>query len=300
MKAKHGTNVLSGVKVKGVMRRHPVTLARGRDIELITRTLIKYKVNAVLIMDEKLGALGVVSKTDLMGAYYAGIPLDTPATDIMTRQLCCCTPEETIETALRRMQENTIHRVYVSGGRRGQVVGVITYADVVGFLYRICNRCDRSILRTTDASGDRLFRDRYHVSEVMSAHVPWHRISETLAEIMEGLGFHRRGAVLIRDDADRAVGVISKTDLIIAYRHGIPVSSLAEAVMSTPVVSCTYDEELSAAIRKMIFTDLHRIYVSRDDPANIVGILSLADAARVRSGSCRACVTSRIELETSY
>ena len=32
-------------------------------------------------------------------------------------------------------------------------------------------------------------------------------------------------------------------------------------------------------------------------PQNIVGVLSLSDAARIRSGSCHACVSSRIRVE---
>lgn len=293
-----GENVLSQVRVEAVMRRAPVSLGSGKTIEEVTRCLIKHKVNAVLIWDEKSRATGVISKTDLMSAYYAGVPLENRAEIIMTHPLFCCAPEETIEAALARMQKNNVHRLYVAGATQGQVVGILTYADVVGFLYRICHRCRRSITRGPTEGENHFFRDRYRVGEVMSPLLPWHRITETLSQVMEGLGVYRRGAVIIKDEADRAVGVLSKTDLILAYRHGVSTESRAEAIMTTPVISCDHDEELSTAIRKMIFSDLHRLFVHREDPANIVGILSLADAARVRSGSCRACVSSRIELDT--
>jgi hypothetical protein len=46
----------------------------------------------------------------------------------------------------------------------------------------------------------------------------------------------------------------------------------------------------------MIFSDLDSLYVHRDSPTNIVGVLTLADVARLRSGSCRACMISRIEM----
>jgi hypothetical protein len=46
----------------------------------------------------------------------------------------------------------------------------------------------------------------------------------------------------------------------------------------------------------MIFFDLHRLFVWKDDPKNLVGVLSLSDAARFRSGTCRACLTSRIKV----
>jgi hypothetical protein len=47
----------------------------------------------------------------------------------------------------------------------------------------------------------------------------------------------------------------------------------------------------------MIVTDIHRLFVHEGDPGNIVGVISLSDAARSRSGSCHACVSSRIKVE---
>ncbi len=47
----------------------------------------------------------------------------------------------------------------------------------------------------------------------------------------------------------------------------------------------------------MIFAEVHRLFVYRKDPKKMVGVLSLSDAARLRSGSCQACVSSRIKIE---
>jgi hypothetical protein len=44
----------------------------------------------------------------------------------------------------------------------------------------------------------------------------------------------------------------------------------------------------------MLLRDVQRIFVHGSDPAKIVGVLSLSDAARFRSGSCRACTSSRL------
>jgi hypothetical protein len=43
----------------------------------------------------------------------------------------------------------------------------------------------------------------------------------------------------------------------------------------------------------MLLKDVQRLFVHAQDPAQIIGILSLSDAARFRSGSCRACTPSR-------
>ena len=111
---------------------------------------------------------------------------------------------------------------------------------------------------------------------------------------MEGLSEYRMGAVLITNVDGTPVGVVSKTDLALAYRHGRHPESSARTIMASPVRSCGDEEYLEAAIRKLIFSQIHRIFVYRDDPSRITGVLSLSDAARVRSGSCQACVSSRI------
>jgi len=55
-------------------------------------------------------------------------------------------------------------------------------------------------------------------------------------------------------------------------------------------------EMLLTVIKRLIFADLHRIFVYKDRPQDLVGVLSLSDAARFRSGSCRACLVSRIKI----
>lgn len=64
--------------------------------------------------------------------------------------------------------------------------------------------------------------------------------------------------------------------------------------MGKPVVSCEDGSDLADAIQQMLLNDVQRLFVHSEDPARIVGILSLSDAARFRSGSCRACTSSRL------
>jgi predicted transcriptional regulator len=43
---------------------------------------LKYKINSVLLIDEKERPTGIVTKTDIMSAFYAGLPTHTPVADI--------------------------------------------------------------------------------------------------------------------------------------------------------------------------------------------------------------------------
>lgn len=288
---------LTGLSVKEVMRRQVIYLPQDVSIGNGINALIKYKINAFLTKDENDLPVGVVSKTDIMGAYYACLPLETPLDNIMSSPPLFCSPYDSLESALDIMRSNGIYRLYVAGERPGEVLGTLAFPDIVGILYKYCHECEYSHLRQKrkkQADGTIL---RYKVKEVMTSSVKACGENDSLLQIMEELSMYRFGAVLITDNNNLPSGVVSKTDLTISYKHGVDSQIKAKTIMSSPVRSCEENELLESAIHKMIFTDIHRIFIYKDNPQNIVGVLSLSDAARIRSGSCHACISSRIRVD---
>ena len=108
-----GSAIFSRLKVKDTMRRHTVSLSTEKSIATAIQTLIKHKVNSLLIQDEKGYPVGVVTKTEIMGAFYAAMPLSTQLGDIMGSPVIHCAPTDTLESALVTMQQYAIHRLYV-------------------------------------------------------------------------------------------------------------------------------------------------------------------------------------------
>ena len=286
-------SVLSGISVKEAMRRQVIRLPQSASIDYCINRMIKYKINSVLITDENQNPAGVVSKTDVMGAFYAGFPISMPVENIIVGPLLYCYPDDELESSLDTMQQNGVHRLYVKGSDSDDVVGVLSYPDIVGLLYRYCRACDRGFLKARRRKEEDQF-ERLKIKDVMTADVTAFLEKDDLIQVIEGLTEHRFGAVLIENEAAKAVGVVSKSDLIIAYKHGVAVDARAADVMSKPVVSSVADTELAAAIQQMLLKDVQRLFVHGQDPGQIVGILSLSDAARFRSGSCRACTSSRL------
>jgi len=286
-------HVLSGIKVREAMRRQVIKLPQSATIDYCINRMIKYKINSVLLTDEKLRPGGMVSKTDIMSAFYAEFPTHTPVESIMVGPLLYCYPDDELESSLDIMHLNGVHRLYVLGAKADEVAGVIAYPDIVGLLYRYCRACDKGLLKTRRRRTEDDYR-RLKVQDVMTSAVTAYHDEEALVTIIEGLTEHRCGAVLITNAENKAAGVVSKSDLIVAYKHGLAVDVRARNVMSTPVRSCPAETELSDAIQLMLLKDVQRIFIHADDPTNIVGVLSLSDAARFRSGSCRACTSSRL------
>lgn len=284
-------SVLTGLQVRDAMRRNVHFLAADAPIADCIRRMIKYKRNALLVVESAGKPAGVVSKTDLMGAYYADLPLETALGDVMAGPPRFCFPDDGLEEALDLMQQNGIHRLYVLGAEPGEIAGVLSFADIVGLLYRYCRFCTKS-LRKTQKPGAAM--PRLAVREVMSPLAASCNAQDPVEMVVEILSSHRLGAVLVESGQCDPVGVISKTDLMVAYLHGVSTGTLAEKIMTSPVAACSAEALLSEAIQQMLLKDVQRLFITAPDAAAVIGVLSLSDAARFRSGTCRACVASRI------
>ena len=295
--SKSDKNTLSGLVVSQAMRRQVIQLFKDTTIANSINALIKYKVNALLTTDQAGKPVGVLSKTDIMGAYYAGLPIDSPVEDIMSKPPLFCNPEDALDKALQIMHSKRIYRLYVTDSENKNVVGALAYPDIVGYLYKYCHDCDYNHIRQKNKSMPDLIK-RFFVKEIMTNEVKSVFKDDALLQVMEELSVYRFGAILVKNRESNPCGVISKTDLALAYKHEIDSGAQAETIMSSPIQICSADELLEDAIRKMIFSDVHRLFVYKSKPTELVGVISLTDAARIRSGSCHACISSRIKLET--
>lgn len=288
-------SVFSGIPVGEAMQRQIVSLPCSADIGQGIRMMIRYKVNSVLLTDNS-APCGVVSKTDLISSLYAELPAETPLGDVMGSQLITCSPDDSVEDALEIMEAADVHQLYVTGTNREEVIGTVTYSEIVGLLYRYCRACKHGTakkqikLTGIDPSA------RLTVREVMTQKVWACRDCDPLFTVIEILSAHHMGAVLVQDEAQSFVGVISKTDLILAYHHGVSPETEARKIMNTPVHSVPAEELLFKAIQQMLVSDVQRLFVYRktSNPDLITGVLTLSDSARSRSGSCRACTAGRM------
>ncbi|MGW8195438.1 MAG: CBS domain-containing protein [Desulforhopalus sp.] len=294
--SRNSKNTLGGIVVGRAMRRQVNCLTQKTTISNTINTLIKYKVNGILVIGDDGCPVGVVSKTDIVGAYYAELALGSPLEYIMSCPPLFCSPDDPLEKALALMRDSGVYRLYVIASD-GSLVGALAYPDIVGILYQYCGKCEFSRSRGHRGHAKEPSA-RLLVGESMSRGVRSVGEGESLLHVMEELSLYRLGAILIKDREQRPAGVISKTDLILAYKHQVDVRQHAYSIMSTPVQSCLDDDYLEDAIRTMIFSDIHRLFVKNGQSEEMVGVFSLTDAARSRSGSCHACISSRIAIST--
>ncbi len=280
--------------VGSVMRRTLLKKPESATLLAAIATFIKYKADAILVVDEAGKPTGVVTKTEVMSGYFGELPIDTALGAVMGAPVISCTPEETLQHALLTMEDRHIHRIFVIDPADSEPLGSLSYPDIVGVLYRYCCRCDSSLRNRRRRTTAEILPPKLIVRDVMHHAVISGSAEASIEEIIGLLASYQIGALLLTDGAGRPAGVLSKTDLTLAYRRGVPLWAKAESIMHRKVMCCRASEELELAIRQMIFAEVSRLFVKADNSDEIVGIVTLTDAARARSGSCRACSNSRI------
>ena len=141
-------SVLSGMQVKEAMRRQMIALDGDASITTGIGRLIKTKADALLVTDNHGRPSGIVTKTDLAGAYYAGLPAETPLAAIMVGPLLTCYLDDELDRALDTMRSGRIHQLFVVGAETGRFEGILNYGDILGLVFQICRRCRKSRLHS--------------------------------------------------------------------------------------------------------------------------------------------------------
>lgn len=292
------TTSLKKIQVSQVMRRQVVKVTAEAALESALRKMIKFRVNALLVEHKENGVpAGVLSKTDIMGAYYAALPISIKVQDIMSRPVLTCAQEDSLEKGLSQMKEARITRLYVTEGANCRITGLLAYPDVVGLMYRHCHYCRKSLFKGEYISGDTNKAIlRFCVGDIMGTDVFKLPNTATIEQVMEELSMSHRDELLICSADGIAEGVITANDLVLAFMHGRKSHEPALEIMSSPVRVCNDEAMLEEAIQTMIFSDISRLFVYREKQTAIIGVLTLADTVKARSGSCRACIVSRISV----
>jgi CBS domain-containing protein len=119
------------------------------------------------------------------------------------------------------------------------------------------------------------------VEQLMQRSVRTCRPDDPLERATQLMWEHDCGAIVVVDDAGRAVGMVTDRDACMAaYTQGKPLSALpVSAAMSQTVQSCRPADTVAEAARIMQAAQVRRLPVVGDGDATI-GVLSLNDIAR--------------------
>jgi len=122
-------------KVRDVMHRGVVTCKVTATADQVAGIMLDNDVSAVVVVDERLDACGVVTKTDLIGCYGKDLTSFT-AEDIMSLALRTVSPDTLVWQAVEQMLERRIHQLVIvtEGGAHRRPVGIFTSGDAVALM----------------------------------------------------------------------------------------------------------------------------------------------------------------------
>jgi len=121
--------------IRDFMRRGVVTCGVDANAAEAARIMLDNDVSALVVIDERLNACGVISKTDLIGYYGKDLSLIT-AEDIMSPKILTVSPDTLVHEAVQLMLERRVHQLVIvtKGGAHRRPVAIFTTGDAVALM----------------------------------------------------------------------------------------------------------------------------------------------------------------------
>ncbi len=137
--------------------------------------------------------------------------------------------------------------------------------EVVELLKNLCPEINIEVVKVFPFVGD-----------VMTKSVVTAGKDTTIPEIAKLMKSHRIGSVIIEDNG-KAIGIVTESDLVrrVIAEEKDPKTTTAEEVMSSPLISASYDTELTKAADIMAKNRIKRLPITRD--GKVIGIVTVTD-----------------------
>ncbi len=103
----------------------------SEPIQKVAILLYEAEIGAVMVHDETLHPVGILSERDIMRgiAENGASVLDAPAQRLMTTHMITCTPEDHVDELMQVVTENRVRHLPVI--ERGHLAGIISIGDLV-------------------------------------------------------------------------------------------------------------------------------------------------------------------------
>ncbi len=129
-------NELMTARIETLVSREPVLLPYTASARMAAQRMTEENVSALLVVDETQGdddaLVGIVTDRDITDRLVAaGLPFETPVTEVMSSQLTWVAHNQLVFEAMLHMLRDNVHHLPVL--RKGIPLGVITLPDIVQY-----------------------------------------------------------------------------------------------------------------------------------------------------------------------
>jgi CBS domain-containing protein len=142
------------VRISEVMTEAAVSDRPDDSLAQAARKMWEQQTGSLLVLEgEEL--LGIITERDVLKAVAAGTPLDTPVSELMSKDLITVEPATSLREAAAIMSEKWIRHLPVL--ETGRLVGIVSQRDLAGVLAGALNEPE-DLHRLIESSG--LVRER--------------------------------------------------------------------------------------------------------------------------------------------
>lgn len=200
------TSSISPMTVKGLMDANPYSVAPDLDVVQAMREMVRRDEWYVPVVksSQNLGYLGVLGFEDYMRISLEKnfVRLSTPLSEIMSKELLTCTPEDEIDNIWQKMKQRSLSACPVV--KRGKAVGIITQQNLLE---------SGGIFPRFEAHKGP-FRAPSKVSFVMKTPVISLKPSDSVREAAAIMLERNIGRLPIVDEKGKLSGIVDRQDIV--------------------------------------------------------------------------------------
>ena len=108
-----------------------ISVAPDESLQHATEVLTRERIGALLVLKPNGDIAGIISERDIVRA--VGVKgsdvLSRPVAELMTKEVICCAPDDTVDQAMAMMTERRFRHLPVRQGSK--IVAMISIGDVV-------------------------------------------------------------------------------------------------------------------------------------------------------------------------
>lgn len=142
------------MRISAIMTQAAVTDRPDDDLAAAARKMWEQQTGSLLVLQGE-DLVGIITERDVLRAVATGTPLDTPVSEVMSKELITVEPGTSLREAARIMTERWIRHLPVL--EAGRLVGVVSQRDLAGVLAGALNEPE-DLHRLIESSG--LVRER--------------------------------------------------------------------------------------------------------------------------------------------
>jgi CBS domain-containing protein len=142
------------VRISEVMTEAAVTDRPDDSLQQAARKMWDQQTGSLLVLDGE-DLVGIITERDVLRTVATGSPLDTPVSEVMSKDLITVEPTTSLREAAAIMTERWVRHLPVLEG--GRLVGIVSQRDLAGVLAGALNEPE-DLHRLIESSG--LVRER--------------------------------------------------------------------------------------------------------------------------------------------